>query len=58
MSKIICCLWASFALAETATPKVVNILFLGKTQTGKSALVDIFYNHIMGKKYEDTRESL
>lgn len=45
-----------FSLAGHAQPKrVINILFVGKTQTGKSSLINIFYNHIVGKKYEDAR---
>jgi len=45
-----------FAVAGHAQPQqTLNILFLGKTQTGKSSLINIFYNHIVGKKHEDER---
>jgi len=47
-------LGAFSAIAETPK-KEINILFVGKTQTGKSSLINIFYNHIVGKKFEDER---
>lgn len=34
----------------------VNILMLGKSGAGKSSLINMFYNHLIGKFYEDKRE--
>lgn len=47
-------LGSNLAFAEVPKQEI-NILFVGKTQTGKSSLINIFYNHIIGKKFEDQR---
>jgi hypothetical protein len=40
--------------ASGAAKKEVNLVFIGKTGTGKSSLINIFYNHIVGAKSPDS----
>ncbi|MES2503826.1 MAG: GTPase domain-containing protein [Myxococcota bacterium] len=45
----------SVLLAQESKQKI-NILLLGKSGAGKSALINMFYNHLLGKSYVDDRE--
>lgn len=48
-------IFATSLIANESKPEV-NILFLGKSGAGKSTLINIFYNHLTGKKFEDERD--
>lgn len=45
-----------FVSVAASAKQDIHVLFLGTTGVGKSSLINIFYNHITGKSYEDVRD--
>ena len=51
----ICLLLCSFVISAQSK-KEFSVLLLGQTGAGKSTLINIFYNHMNGRAFEDTRD--